>query len=132
MQHIHPNSLVTLKIPLIPIRESCLPLSSIIVGRKKSMGSFALSWSKDRYIALFTQKTHDNDLPKEKDLNKIGSVFKILRRIKIPGKKVILELEGVSCVQMLRFYDEEEAMYADVKIIHDNEEILKKPIDKLP
>jgi len=84
-------------LPLLPLRDLVvLPhmVAPLFVGRTKSVNALADAMSKDKHVFLSTQKKANVDNPGEDDINRIGTIGKVLQLLRLPDGTVKALVEG--------------------------------------
>ncbi len=119
-----------LRLPILPIRNTVIfPVLAgpISVGRPKSVEAVREAFSGNqltdgKYMAVFSQRDPNKEHPGEFDLHEIGSMVKIIKRVKMPRNKLSVVIQGVSRIRMLNFFEEDDCLFADVEVIAEAEE----------
>lgn len=118
------------EIALLPLRNTVLfpgVVLPITVGRDKSIKAVNDAYRGDKLIGVIAQKDSNVEDPEVKDLEKIGTVAKIVKMIKMPDGGTTIIIQGKS-----RFATEaiiEEDPYFRAKIIKLEEEEAPKDED---
>ena len=76
-----------MQLPLVPLRDVVIfpgVVTSLFVGRDKSIKSLQTAMESDKSVMLVAQKNSSQENPKVKDLYNVGSVSTILQLIKLP------------------------------------------------
>ena len=76
-----------MQLPLVPLRDVVIfpgVVTSLFVGRDKSIKSLQTAMESDKSVMLVAQKNSSQENPKVKDLYEVGSVSTILQLIKLP------------------------------------------------
>lgn len=109
------KSLIFHQVPLIPVRDVVVfPTNEIVLtfGRRKSQNAVNTALSKDKLVALFTQRNPAVDDPSLSDLYKIGTLCVVERTLKTDGElnalvrgvariKLVREIEGNTSIQLV-------------------------------
>ncbi|MBW2468346.1 MAG: LON peptidase substrate-binding domain-containing protein, partial [Deltaproteobacteria bacterium] len=93
-------------LPLLPLRDLVvLPhmVAPLFVGRTKSVNALAEAMNKDKRVFLSTQKSANVDNPGENDINRIGTIGKVLQLLRLPDGTVKALVEGKSRGRIERF-----------------------------
>jgi ATP-dependent Lon protease len=75
-----------MQLPLVPLRDVVIfpgVVTSLFVGRDKSIKSLQTAMESDKSVMLVAQKNSSQENPKAKDLFVVGSVSTILQLIKL-------------------------------------------------
>lgn len=108
--------------PVLPLRDIVVfphMIVPLFVGRDKSVQALENVMSEDKQIMLVTQKSSDNENPKEEDLHDIGTVGVILQMLKLPDGTVKVLVEGKKRARITEFADTEEYFDVFVEPIED-------------
>ena len=87
-----------LKMPMIPLRDVVIfpnTVSTLFVGREKSIFSLEDALRTNKKIFLVAQKSPGNESPQLKDLPEIGTISTLLQMIKLPDGTVKILVEGL-------------------------------------
>ena len=89
-------------LPILPLRNTVLfpgVVIPITVGRDKSIKAVNDAYKADKLVGVVAQKDSTIEEPLATDLEKIGTVAKILKLIKMPdgGTTVIIQIGRASC-----------------------------------
>ena len=115
--------------PAIPLRNVTVFPGMVMhfdVSRKKSVKAVEASMAADELIYLVTQRDSQVSEPGIADLYTVGTIAKIKQIIKMPGKILRVQVEGLEKALVNRFEEASGMMLADVSVI----EGLEKP-DKM-
>ena len=99
------------KMPMIPLRDVVIfpnTVSTLFVGREKSIKALQESMKLDKSIILVTQKNSEIDDPKKTDIFMYGCEGNILQLLKLPDGTVKVLVEGIKRVKILDFKDNEK------------------------
>ena len=103
-------------IPLLPLRDVVAFPSMVIplfVGREASIKALEEVMKTNKQILLVTQKNIDDDLPKNEDLYKIGTIATVLQLLKLPDGTLKVLVEGQSRVKIEKFLHNENYFLVD-------------------
>lgn len=92
MKESYPDSL-----SILPLRNAVLfpgIVLPITAGRDKSIKLLQDAQNKDKTIAVFSQKDTKIEEPSPNDLNKVGTIAKILKLLKMPDGSTMAILQG--------------------------------------
>ncbi len=84
-------------IPVLPLRNTVLfpgVVIPITVSRDRSIKMIHAAYKQKKIIGVVSQIKHDIEEPKETDLNKIGTIAKILRLFKMPDGNLTVIIQG--------------------------------------
>ena len=88
----------TITLPLLPLRDIVVfphMVSPLFVGRSKSINAISEAMnSEEKYILLSTQSDAGKETPKENEINRIGTVAKVLQMLRLPDGTVKTVVEG--------------------------------------
>lgn len=85
------------EVPLLPLRNTVLfpgVVIPITVGRDKSIRLIQETYKKDRIIGVISQKDKDIEEPILEDLNKIGTIAKIIKMLTMPDGSTTVIIQG--------------------------------------
>jgi len=89
-----------LEIPALAIRNTVIfPVLAfpINVGRSKSVRAVDEAYgTEERYLGIFAQRDPKTEDPKPSDLYQVGTVVKILKKVKVPGNKLNVIIQGLA------------------------------------
>lgn len=112
-----PNNL-----PVLPLRDMVVfpyMIMPLFVGRDFSIKAIDEALSKDRMIVALTQKSPDENAPKEGDLYRIGTACLILRMLKMPDGRVKILTQGLKKVRVKDFKQFSPYIEAEIEEIND-------------
>ncbi len=107
---------ITHQIPLIPVRDVVVyPTNEVVLtfGRKKSILAVESALSKDKYIALFTQKDGKIENPELKDLYDLGTLCIVERTLKTDGELNAL-VRGIARIKLQSLVSETPVQIVEV------------------
>ena len=90
-------------LPLIPLRDVVVfpgVVSTLFVGRDKSISALNAAMAGEKKIILVAQKNGSLDVPLYNDLYKVATIANILQLIKLPDGTVKVLVEGAHRVKM--------------------------------
>ena len=90
-------------LPLIPLRDVVVfpgVVSTLFVGRNKSINALNAAMASEKKIILSAQKDGSLDAPLFDDLYKVATIANILQLIKLPDGTVKVLVEGSHRAQM--------------------------------
>ena len=121
-------------IPLLPLKNTVLfpgVVLPITVGRDKSIKAVRESYNGDKLIGVVSQSEAAIEEPGFKDLNKVGTVAKILRMIRMPDGSTTVILQGKARFKILELHSEEPFFRARVEELSEPEVPVNKEFDAL-
>ena len=107
-------------LPLIPLRDVVIfpgVVSTLFVGRNKSINALNASMASEKKIILAAQKDGSIDAPLFDDLFKVATVANILQLIKLPDGTVKVLVEGAHRAQMESLDSDQEFSKVRVALI---------------
>ena len=107
-------------LPLIPLRDVVIfpgVVSTLFVGRNKSINALNAAMAGDKKIILAAQKDGSIDAPLFDDLFKVATVANILQLIKLPDGTVKVLVEGAHRAQMESLESDQEFSKVRVALI---------------
>ena len=111
-------------LPLIPLRDVVIfpgVVSTLFVGRNKSINALNAAMAGEKKIILAAQKNGSIDSPLFDDLFKVATVANILQLIKLPDGTVKVLVEGAHRAQMDSLESDQEYSKVRVSLIVDPE-----------
>ena len=111
-------------LPLIPLRDVVIfpgVVSTLFVGRNKSINALNAAMASEKKIILAAQKNGSIDAPLFDDLFKVATVANILQLIKLPDGTVKVLVEGAHRAQMDSLESDQEYSKVRVSLIVDPE-----------
>ena len=112
------------KMPMIPLRDVVIfpnTVSTLFVGREKSIFSLEDALRSNKKIFLIAQNSPSNEEPLIKDLPTIGTLSTLLQMIKLPDGTVKILVEGIQRAKLKKITTD-EGYFAEIEKI---EEILE-------
>ena len=109
-------------LPLIPLRDVVVfpgVVSTLFVGRNKSIKALNAAMSGEKKILLVAQKDGSLDAPLFGDLYKVATIANILQLIKLPDGTVKVLVEGAHRAQMESLESDTEYSKVRVSLIPD-------------
>ena len=107
-------------LPLIPLRDVVIfpgVVSTLFVGRNKSINALNAAMAGEKKIILAAQKDGSVDSPSFDDLFKVATVANILQLIKLPDGTVKVLVEGAHRAQMESLESDQEFSKVRVGLI---------------
>ena len=100
-----------IRYPLLPLRDMVIypgSVTSIFVGREKSMEATRRAMDADRKIILATQRNAEITIPGLSDLYETGVAAEILQLLKMPDNTYKILIEGLYRVKLIEIDDSDE------------------------
>ncbi|MFW5931177.1 MAG: endopeptidase La [Desulfosalsimonas sp.] len=112
-------------LPLLPLRDIVVfpyMVSPLFVGRSKSISALSEAMNtEDKYIFLATQANPGEDHPKQKDINHIGTVAKVLQMLRLPDGTVKTVVEGKHRARIVEFEPDESFFKVKLELLEEPE-----------
>ena len=112
------------EIPLLPLRNTVLfpgVVLPITVGRDKSIKAVNDAYKGDKLIGVVAQKDSNVEEPEMKDLEKIGTVAKIVKLIKMPDGGTTIIIQGKNRFLIESIFEEDPYFKAKIKKLEEEE-----------
>jgi len=124
------NEALPPEIPLLPLRNTVLfpgVVLPITVGREKSIKAINEAYKDNKLIGVVSQRDGNIEEPKSKDLEKTGTVAKIIKQIKMPDGGTTVIIQGRQRFTITKIVQDEPFFKAQVKaepdeVITDDED----------
>ena len=110
-----------LKMPMIPLRDVVIfpnTVSTLFVGREKSIFSLEDALRSNKKIFLIAQNSPSNEEPTIKDLPEIGTLSTLLQMIKLPDGTVKILVEGIQRAKLDKITTD-EGYFAEIEKIDE-------------
>ena len=110
-----------IKMPMIPLRDVVIfpnTVSTLFVGREKSIFSLEDALRSNKKIFLIAQNSPASEEPTIEDLPKIGTLSTLLQMIKLPDGTVKILVEGIQRAQ-LESITTDEGYFAEIEKIDE-------------
>ncbi|WP_394758908.1 endopeptidase La [Flavobacterium sp.] len=107
---------------ILPLRNTVLfpgVVIPITAGRDKSIKLIDAANASDKIIGVVSQKNEEDEDPTENDINKVGTVARILRVLKMPDGNVTVILQGKKRFEIDKVTATEPYMKASIKEIKE-------------
>lgn len=107
--------------PLLPLRDLVVfprNVSSLIVGREKSLDATRKAMEDDRKLVLIAQKNTETVIPEKDDLYEVGVLCEILQLLKMPDGTYKILVEGMQRVKLTGFSSDLDYMQVKVETYH--------------
>ena len=105
-------------LPLIPLRDVVVfpgIVTTLFVGRKKSVEALNVAMSSNKKLVLVSQKDAGNENPKVTDLYKYASISNLLQLIKLPDGTMKVLVEGYKRCSIEKVIEKDAYTIARVK-----------------
>src|SRR5215467_6187870 len=112
------------EISLLPLRNTVLfpgVVLPITVGRDKSIRAVNDAYKADKLIGVIAQKDSDIEDPEKKDLEKVGTVAKIVKLIKMPDGGTTVIIQGKTRFSIQAIVTEDPYFKASIKSLVDED-----------
>ena len=112
------------ELALLPLRNTVLfpgVVIPITVGRDKSIKAVNDAYKGDKLIGVIAQKDSNIEEPAVGDLEKIGTVAKIVKQIKMPDGGTTIIIQGKNRFAVDKIISEDPYFKASIKVLHDEE-----------
>ena len=109
------------KMPMIPLRDVVIfpnTVSTLFVGRERSIFSLEDALRSNKKIFLIAQNSPSNEEPTIKDLPKIGTLSTLLQMIKLPDGTVKILVEGIKRAELKKI-STVEGYFAEIETIDE-------------
>ncbi len=109
-------------LPILPLRNTVLfpgVVIPITAGRDKSIKLINDANASDKIIGVVSQKNEEDEDPTENDINKVGTVARILRVLKMPDGNVTVILQGKKRFEIDKVTAVEPYMKASIKEVSE-------------
>jgi len=105
-------------LPLLPLRDLVVfpyMVAPLFVGRTKSVNALADAMNKDKLVFLSTQKRANVDNPGETDINRLGTIGKVLQLLRLPDGTVKALVEGKARARIKKFSQAKDFFKVEVE-----------------
>lgn len=114
-----------ISLPLLPLRDIVVfphLVAPLFVGRSKSINAISEAMnSENKHILLSTQSDPDTETPKENEINRIGTIAKVLQMLRLPDGTVKTVVEGKHRARIIDFKPNEGFFEVNLEIIDEPE-----------
>jgi ATP-dependent Lon protease len=107
-------------LPLLVLRNSVLfpeTLVPIAVGREKSITLVHEVFSKSKILGTVAQHDYKIENPTKKDLNKVGTIARIMKILEMPNGTITAILQGIARFEIKNIINENPYFIANVKYL---------------
>ena len=108
--------------PLLPLRNNVLFPGVVIpisVGRDKSIKAVKKAYKSDKFIGVLAQKDTQTEEPSSEDLNKIGTIARIIKMLKMPDGGTTLIIQGVRRFELIEVVTSEPFFEGEIVPLDD-------------
>lgn len=116
------DQVIPVELPLLPLRNTVLfpgVVLPITVGRDKSIKAVNDAYRADKLVGVLAQKDSNVEDPGVLDLEKIGTVAKILKLIKMPDGGTTVIIQGKRRFSVKSFTSEDPYFKAAVDVLEE-------------
>lgn len=116
-------------LPILPLRNTVLFPGVVIpisVGRNKSLELIHDYFGGSQIIGAVSQKDINVNDPQEADLNRIGTVGKIVKILQMPNDAVTVIIQGKQRFRLEKIVEDEPYFIGNVKILEEKQPQRKK------
>ncbi len=110
------------ELPILPLRNTVLfpgVVIPITVGRDKSIKAVTDAYKADKMVGVVAQKDSNIEEPQIADLEKIGTVAKLVKLIKMPDGGTTIIIQGRKRFELQEITSEEPYFKAKIKILDE-------------
>ena len=108
--------------PMIPLKDIVVFPRMVVpffVGRKRSVKAIEEAMGRGKLIFLSTQKTDQVEEPSIEDIYQVGTVARILQRLKLPDGTVRVLVEGSERADIVRITESEQLLKVQIRPIKE-------------
>jgi ATP-dependent Lon protease len=112
-------------LPLLPLRDVVVfphMVVPLFVGRDKSINALEHSMNLEKSIFLCSQKDAKVDDPREKDINRVGTIGTVLQLLRLPDGTVKALVEGKRRGRILDYLPNPDFFYVEIEPIEEPRE----------
>ncbi|MBD80671.1 MAG: endopeptidase La [Crocinitomicaceae bacterium] len=110
------------QLPILPLRNTVLfpgVVIPITVGRDKSIKLVKDSYNGDKIIGVISQRDQSVEDPKPEELNKIGTVARIIKMLRMPDGNTTIIIQGKRKFELEEITQSDPYFKATVKSVED-------------
>ncbi len=110
------------ELPILPLRNTVLfpgVVIPITVGRDKSIKAVTDAYKADKMVGVVAQKDSSIEEPQIADLERIGTVAKLVKLIKMPDGGTTIIIQGRKRFELQEITSEEPYFKAKIKILEE-------------
>ena len=104
----------------IPLRDIVIfpkMTTTILIGREKSINTIEEAYNKKSPIFTITQTKSDSDSFKKENLNKVGTICRIIELIKTPDGNLKAILQGFVTAELKKAIESEKYFFSEISVI---------------
>jgi ATP-dependent Lon protease len=104
----------------IPLRDVVIfpkMTTTILIGREKSINTVEEAYNKKSPIFTITQTKSDSDSFKKENLNKVGTICRIIELIKTPDGNLKAILQGFVTAELTKAIESEKYFFSEISVI---------------
>ncbi|WP_066755922.1 endopeptidase La [Crocinitomix algicola] len=116
------NESVPEALPILPLRNNVLfpgVVIPITIGRDKSISLIEEAYRGNKIIGVIAQKKTNVEDPFAEDLNRVGTVARILKRLKMPDGSTTVIIQGKRRFEVVEFIEEQPYFRATVQALQE-------------
>ncbi|GAB5466312.1 MAG: endopeptidase La [Candidatus Kapaibacteriales bacterium] len=109
---------IPLKLSILPLRDVVIfpnMIFPVLIGRSQSLKAIAVAMENNKYLFVSTQKDMEIEEPQEKDLNKRGTIVRIMQVMRLPNNLLKVLVEGVVPGRIKTFTSRKDYIEAEVE-----------------
>lgn len=114
------DSTIPKKLTILPLRDVVLfphMIFPVLIGRSSSLKAVAEAMEREKFIFVASQKDPSVEEPTHNDINKFGTVAKILQVLRLPNNLLKVLVEGVFQAKIIGIVKNSDNLEAKVEII---------------
>jgi ATP-dependent Lon protease len=114
------NQKLDQKFYTIPLRDVVIfpkMTTTILIGREKSINTIEEAYNKKSPIFTITQTKSDSDSFKKENLNKVGTICRIIELIKTPDGNLKAILQGFVTAELIKSIESEKYFFSEISVI---------------
>ncbi|KPA17195.1 lon protease Lon [Candidatus Magnetomorum sp. HK-1] len=120
------HNTISKSLPLLPVRDVVLftnMLLPIFVGQDKTISAVEKAVQKfKQFLFIVTQKNIDQEKPGKDDIFKVGTIAKILQRIKLPDGRIKIVIQGIAQGKWSQIYKRYGCNMVKYELLPDEKE----------
>ena len=112
-------------LPLLPLRDMVVFPGMVVplfVGRPRSIAALDEALSRDKFIMLAAQRDASITDPEEDDINRVGTLTKIIQMLRLPDGTVKVLVEGQQRAGIREFLPHSDFFWAWIDPIDDDQD----------
>ncbi|MCB0503478.1 MAG: LON peptidase substrate-binding domain-containing protein, partial [Bacteroidetes bacterium] len=118
----HADAEYNASLPILPIRNNVLFPGVVIpisVGRSKSTKAVNAAYKKDKIIGVISQKDTETEEPEFNDLQRIGTIAKIVKMLKMPDGGTTLIIQGKKRFNLNKIIKDDPYLVGEVEALEE-------------